>query len=64
MRGLTGAQALNKTLKTSPQALRDTAQVAGALLGPSPHDLSKTLRGPDEGDDRAVGRTTPRSATS
>jgi phospholipid/cholesterol/gamma-HCH transport system substrate-binding protein len=45
VRGLTGAQALNKTLTTSPQALRDTARVAGAFLGPSPHDLSKTLRG-------------------
>jgi phospholipid/cholesterol/gamma-HCH transport system substrate-binding protein len=45
VRGLTGAQALNKTLKTSPQALRDTGRVAGAFLGPSKHDLSKTLRG-------------------
>jgi ABC-type transporter Mla subunit MlaD len=45
VRGLSGAQALNKTLQTSPQSLRHTAQVAGALLGPSPHDLSKTIHG-------------------
>lgn len=45
VRGLTGAQALNKTLTTSPQALRDTARVAGAFLGPQPHDLSRTLAG-------------------
>lgn len=43
--GLTGAQALNKTLSTSPQSLHRTAQVAGALLGPHPHDLSKTVDG-------------------
>ncbi|MCW2982992.1 MAG: hypothetical protein JWR63_562 [Conexibacter sp.] len=45
VRGLTGAQALNKTLTTSPQALRDVARVSGALLGPHPHDLSKTIHG-------------------
>jgi phospholipid/cholesterol/gamma-HCH transport system substrate-binding protein len=45
VRGLTGAQALNKTLDTSPASLRDTARVAGALLGPHPHDLSKTIHG-------------------
>jgi phospholipid/cholesterol/gamma-HCH transport system substrate-binding protein len=45
VRGLTGAQALNKTLTTSPQALRDTARVAGAFLGPQPHDLAKTFAG-------------------
>ncbi|HEY6762859.1 MAG TPA: MlaD family protein [Baekduia sp.] len=45
VRGLTGGQALNKTLDTSPQSLRETAQVGGALLGPQPHDLSKTLHG-------------------
>lgn len=45
VRGLTGAQALNKTLDTSPESLRDTARVAGALLGPKPHDLSQTIHG-------------------
>jgi len=45
VRGLSGGQALNKTLETSPRSLRDTARVAGALLGPKPHDLSKTLHG-------------------
>jgi phospholipid/cholesterol/gamma-HCH transport system substrate-binding protein len=45
VRGMSGAQALNETLKTSPQSLRRTAQVAGALLGPKPHDLSKTIHG-------------------
>jgi phospholipid/cholesterol/gamma-HCH transport system substrate-binding protein len=45
VRGLTGAQALNKTLETSPQSLRDTGRVAGAFLGVRQHDLAKTLRG-------------------
>jgi phospholipid/cholesterol/gamma-HCH transport system substrate-binding protein len=45
VRGLSAGQALNKTLDTSPRSLRDTAQVAGALLGPKPHDLSKTIHG-------------------
>jgi len=45
VRGLTGAQALNKTLATSPASLRDTARVTGALLGPKPHDLSRTIHG-------------------
>ncbi|WCB94066.1 hypothetical protein DSM104299_02794 [Baekduia alba] len=45
VRGLTGAQALNKTLSTSPQSLRETAEIGGALLGPHPHDLSKTIHG-------------------
>lgn len=45
VRGLTGAEALNATLTTSPRSLRRTAQVAGALLGPNPHDLSKTVSG-------------------
>jgi phospholipid/cholesterol/gamma-HCH transport system substrate-binding protein len=45
VRGLTAGQALNKTLDTSPRSLRDTAQVAGALLGPKPHDLAKTIHG-------------------
>jgi phospholipid/cholesterol/gamma-HCH transport system substrate-binding protein len=45
VRGLSGAQALNKTLKTSTRSLRDTSQVAGGLLGPKPHDLAKTIHG-------------------
>jgi phospholipid/cholesterol/gamma-HCH transport system substrate-binding protein len=45
VRGLTGAQALNKTLATSPASLRDGARVTGALLGPRPHDLSQTIHG-------------------
>ena len=45
VRGMSGGQALNETLKTSPQALRRTAQVSGALLGPRRHDLSKTVAG-------------------
>jgi phospholipid/cholesterol/gamma-HCH transport system substrate-binding protein len=45
VRGLTGAQALNKALDTSPRSLRQTAQVAGALQGVHKHDLSKTLDG-------------------
>jgi phospholipid/cholesterol/gamma-HCH transport system substrate-binding protein len=45
VRGLTGAQALNKTLDTSPQALRGSALVNTALLGPHPHDLSNLIAG-------------------
>jgi virulence factor Mce-like protein len=45
VRGLSGAQALNKTLATSPASLRDSARVTGALLGPEPHDLSQTIHG-------------------
>jgi ABC-type transporter Mla subunit MlaD len=45
VRGLSGAQALNKTLATSPASLRDSARVSGALLGPKPHDLSRTIHG-------------------
>jgi phospholipid/cholesterol/gamma-HCH transport system substrate-binding protein len=45
VRGLSGGQALNKTLRTSPRSLKQTAEVAGALLGPHPHDLSRTVTG-------------------
>jgi phospholipid/cholesterol/gamma-HCH transport system substrate-binding protein len=53
VRGLTGAQAINKTLGTSPQALRDSAIVSDALAGPyarTPgdpytYDLATTIRG-------------------
>jgi virulence factor Mce-like protein len=45
VRGLSGAQALNKTLATSPQSLRDSARVGAALLGPRPHDLARTIHG-------------------
>jgi phospholipid/cholesterol/gamma-HCH transport system substrate-binding protein len=45
VRGMSGGQALNETLKTSPRALRGTAQVGAALLGPHPHDLGKTVAG-------------------
>jgi phospholipid/cholesterol/gamma-HCH transport system substrate-binding protein len=45
VRGLTGAQALNNTLDTSPQALRDSALVQTALLGSQPHDLSRLIAG-------------------
>ena len=41
----TGAQALNRTLKTSPQSLRDSAVVGQALLGPEAHDLSRAIAG-------------------
>lgn len=45
VRGLTGAQALNKTLATSPRALRGAALVNSALLGERPHDLSRLIQG-------------------
>jgi phospholipid/cholesterol/gamma-HCH transport system substrate-binding protein len=44
-RGLTGAQALNKALSTSPLALRDSTIVSEALTGPSGHQLSQTIAG-------------------
>jgi phospholipid/cholesterol/gamma-HCH transport system substrate-binding protein len=43
VRGLTGAQAINKSLDSSPQALKSTAEVNQALLGIEPHDLSKLI---------------------
>ena len=41
----TGAQALNKTLATSTQSLRDSAVVGEALVGPKGHDLHSALVG-------------------
>jgi ABC-type transporter Mla subunit MlaD len=41
----TGAQALNRTLRTSPQALRDSAIVGQALAGPPRNDLAKAIAG-------------------
>jgi len=41
----TGAEALNATLKTSPQSLRDSAVVGEALVGPTGHELSRTIAG-------------------
>ncbi|MGH2803552.1 MAG: MlaD family protein, partial [Thermoleophilaceae bacterium] len=43
--GLTGAQALNRTLDHSPAALRDSAIVNEALLGKAPRDLTRMIRG-------------------
>ena len=45
VRELTGGEALNKTLSTSPQALRDSAIVSEALTGPTGHELSQTISG-------------------
>jgi phospholipid/cholesterol/gamma-HCH transport system substrate-binding protein len=41
--GLTGAQALNRSLRAWPSALRGTAIVNQALLGERPHDLSRLV---------------------
>lgn len=41
----TGAQALNRSLRTSPQALRDSAIVGQALVGPAKHDLRAAIAG-------------------
>jgi phospholipid/cholesterol/gamma-HCH transport system substrate-binding protein len=41
----TGAEALNRTLRTSPQSLRDSAVVAQALVGPEQHDLAAAIAG-------------------
>ena len=43
VRGLTAAQALNRSLDHSPQALRGTALVNEGALGEDPHDLSKLV---------------------
>ena len=43
VRGLTAAQALNRSLNYSPQALRGTALVNQGFLGEDPHDLSKLV---------------------
>ena len=45
VKGKTGGQALNETLKYSPQALRGAAVVNQALLGSDLHDLSKLVAG-------------------
>lgn len=45
MRGLTGAQAINKTFDTSPQALRDSAIVSRALIGSTGRELAQTISG-------------------
>jgi phospholipid/cholesterol/gamma-HCH transport system substrate-binding protein len=44
VRGLSAAQALNKTFDNSAQALRGVAVVNQALLGTESHDLSKLLK--------------------
>jgi virulence factor Mce-like protein len=41
----TGAQALNRTLRTSPQSLRDSAVAGQALAGPEQHDLAQAIAG-------------------
>jgi len=45
VRGLTGAQGLNRTLETSGDALRDTAIVTEAMRGRRAHDLSRMIDG-------------------
>jgi phospholipid/cholesterol/gamma-HCH transport system substrate-binding protein len=45
VRGLTGGQALNKSLKSSPRALTGTAKVTTGLLGTESHDLRRTIDG-------------------
>jgi phospholipid/cholesterol/gamma-HCH transport system substrate-binding protein len=45
VQGLTGAQALNKAIETSPGALRGSSINADALRGTQPRDLSKLVKG-------------------
>ena len=45
VRGLTGAQAINKTFDTSVSSLRDSAIVSEALRGPTGTELQQTIRG-------------------
>jgi phospholipid/cholesterol/gamma-HCH transport system substrate-binding protein len=61
VRGLTGAQAINKTFDSSAQALRDSAIVSDALTGPHGRALSQTVSGlahASAGLARADGRLT------
>ncbi len=48
VRGLNGAQALNKTYTRSPQALRGGAVINQALGGTSTHDISKLVASLDK----------------
>lgn len=48
VRGLTGGQALNVSLKYSADAFRASAIVNQALLGIQPHDLSGVIRGNEQ----------------
>jgi ABC-type transporter Mla subunit MlaD len=48
VRGLTGGQALNASLKYSADAFRASAIVNDALLGVQPHDLSGVVRGNEQ----------------
>jgi phospholipid/cholesterol/gamma-HCH transport system substrate-binding protein len=48
VRGLTGGQALNASLKYSADAFRASTIVNAALLGIQPHDLSGVVRGNQE----------------
>ena len=48
VRGLTGGQALNESLKYSVGAFRASAIVNQALLGQQPHDLSGVVQGNEE----------------
>lgn len=45
VRGLTGAEALNQSLRYAAGAFRASAIVNAALLGEQPHDLSGAVRG-------------------
>lgn len=48
VRGLTGGQALNQSLRYSADAFRASALVNDALLGTRPHDLSGVVRGNEQ----------------
>jgi phospholipid/cholesterol/gamma-HCH transport system substrate-binding protein len=48
VRGLTGGQALNQSLKYSVGAFKTSAIVNQALLGSSPHDLSRVVLGNEQ----------------
>jgi ABC-type transporter Mla subunit MlaD len=61
VRGLTGAEGVNKSFATSVAALRGSAQVAEALTGPHGRELSQTIAGfarASAGLARADGRLT------
>lgn len=56
VRGLTGAQAFNKTYNTSPESLRGSAIVNNALQGEQPSDIARIISGFQRASSALVSR--------
>jgi ABC-type transporter Mla subunit MlaD len=48
VRGKSGAESLNDSLRTAPKSLKSSAEVNTALLGTEPRDLPKLIKGLDK----------------